>query len=127
MAIQPILFWLPMILLAFANAAIRQVVLVKHFNELEAHQLSTFTLTLLCGIYIAIIFPYLAIESISSAFFTGLLWMLLTIIFECTLARITGHSWSNLLQNYNLLAGRIWPLFLLALLLLPIVWFIIRQ
>ena len=40
---------------------------------------------------------------------------------------IGHHTWSYLLQNYNLLAGRIWPLFLLALLLLPIVWFIIRQ
>ena len=116
-----------MILLAFANAAIRQLVLVKHFDELEAHQLSTFTLTLLCGIYIATIFPYLHIDNMSTALYTGLLWMLLTVIFECTLGRITGHSWSYLLQNYNLLAGRIWPLFLMALLLLPIIWFIIRQ
>ncbi|HQW11121.1 MAG TPA: hypothetical protein PK076_05890 [Saprospiraceae bacterium] len=55
------LFWIPMIVLAFANAALRELVLIKYLTELKANQLSTLTLMLLCCIYIVFVYPYLTI------------------------------------------------------------------
>lgn len=127
MFIKIILFWLPMILIAFANAALRETVFVKHFDDLRAHQLSTITLMLFCVIYTWTIFPHLNILSSGQAMLTGAIWMLLTIIFEFGLGRLTGNSWNFLFQNYNLAEGRIWVLFLLFLLILPYLTLKIRN
>ncbi|WP_347158700.1 hypothetical protein [Pontibacter chitinilyticus] len=120
------ILWLPMIVLAFANATLRQLVLVKQFDELRAHQLSTVTLIILCAAYVWFVFPLLAFHSAREALFVGAIWVVLTVLFEFSLGRLTKHSWSYLLQDYNLSAGHIWPLFLLCLLLLPYVYFKIK-
>jgi hypothetical protein len=44
----------------------------------------------------------------------GFAWMVLTLTFECGLGFVTGLSWSEILADYDLMAGRIWilvPLF----------------
>ena len=108
-----------MIVLAFANATLRELVFIKHFTMLAAHQLSTITLMLLCSAYIWLVYPNLHLQSFKEALTTGVVWMLLTVVFEFSLGRLTGKSWDYLLRDYNLLAGRIWPVFLFCLLMLP--------
>lgn len=56
MAIKQLLFWLPMIIIAFANATLRELVFIKYYSEMRAHQLSTITLIFLCVIYTGFIF-----------------------------------------------------------------------
>ena len=126
MLIRYSLLWLPMILIAFANAAVREMIFIKYFNELSAHQLSTLSLILMCSIYLWCIFPQLKIISSGEAIFVGGVWMLLTVIFEFALGRLTGKSWSFLLRDYDLMNGHIWPLFLLSLFLLPFLFFVAR-
>ena len=121
------ILWIPMIVIAFANATFRQLIFIKHMNELRAHQLSTITLIVLCSIYVWLIFSYLHIPNIRQALFAGVLWVILTVIFEFTLGLLTGRSLSYLLHDYNLAEGRIWPFFLLWLFLLPYVNFLIRK
>ncbi len=57
----------------------------------------------------------------------GCLWVGLTVLFEFSLGRIVNRSWENLLQDYNLMEGRIWLLFLLCLLLLPFALYHIKK
>ncbi len=121
------ILWIPMIIIAFANATFRQLVFVKHMNELRAHQLSTITLIILCSIYVWLIFPHLHIPNIQQTFLAGGMWVLLTVLFEFSLGLFTGRSFSTLLTDYNLMAGRIWLFFLLWLFLLPYVNFLIRK
>lgn len=121
------LFWLPMIIIAFANATLRQLVLIKSMNELRAHQLSTLTLIVLCSVYVAFIFPMLGVENSRQAFLTGGIWVVLTVLFEFSLGRMTKKSWAFLLQDYNLIAGRTWIVFLFCLFLLPYVWYVILK
>jgi hypothetical protein len=121
------LFWLPMIGIAFANASLRQWVLVKYMSELRAHQLSTITLIILSSIYTAIIFRFLPIQNSKQAFLAGGIWVLLTILFEFSLGRLAKRSWSYLLQDYNIAAGHIWPLFLLCLFILPWVFYLLKK
>ena len=127
MDIKPFLFWLPMILIAFANATIREVLLIKHLSEIRAHQLSTITLIIFCSIYTWYVLPYLDVHNSKKAFLIGLIWVVLTVAFEFTLGRLTNKSWEHLFQDYNLLSGRIWLLFIICLFLLPYLFFIIRS
>ena len=88
MHIKYFLFWLPMIILAFANAGLREMILIKHFSESGAQQLSTLSLIILCAIYTWFILPALNIGSVGQAFLIGLIWVVLTIAFEFTLGNV---------------------------------------
>ena len=127
MSTKHFLLWLPMIAIAFANAAIRQLVFVKYFNELRAHQLSTITLIILCSVYVGFIFPFINVRDNKQAILIGLMWVGLTILFEFSLGRLTNRSWENLLQDYNIIAGRIWLLFLMCLSLMPYVFYLLKK
>ena len=127
MIVRYFLLWLPMIALAFANAALRELVLARRFSDLRAHQLSTITLMIFCMIYITLIFPVLRLENKTQALLAGVMWMVLTVLFEFSLGRLLMRSWTELLQQYNLTSGHIWPVFLLCLLLLPFLLYSIRQ
>jgi hypothetical protein len=116
-----------MIALAFANAAIRQLIFIKYFTELRAHQFSTITLMSFCSVYVWLIFSFLNIQKSGQAFRIGLMWMILTIAFEFSLGRLTNHSWTELLQQYNFFSGHIWPLFLLWLLFLPLSFYYVKK
>lgn len=126
MDIKPYLLWLPMILIAFANATIRELLVIKHFSDFRAHQLSTIILILFCAIYIWYVLPYLNIQNSRQALLIGTIWVVLTVAFEFTLGRLTNKSWEHLFQDYNLVAGRIWLLFLICLFLFPYLFYIIR-
>lgn len=126
MIVKIILFWLPMIALAFANATLRELIFVKHLNNLRAHQLSTLTLAFLCGFYIWIVFRFLPIRSAGQAFIPGGVWVVLTVLFEFSLGRAVNRSWQSLLADYNLPDGRIWIVFLLFLFFFPYLTFILR-
>ncbi len=127
MSIKILLLWIPMILIAIANGTLRQFVLIKHFDESRAHQLSTFTLIIFCAVYTWFVMPYLDIQSPSRAFMTGLAWVVLTIAFEFILGRSTGKSWEYLLHDYNILAGRLWLLFLVCLLFMPYLFYLVQK
>lgn len=127
MHIRQILFWLPMIIIAFANAALRELVFIKYFNEFQAHQLSTITLIIFCSVYIWVVFAHLRINNAKQALVIGFIWVLLTVVFEFSLGRLTNKSWDYLLQNYHLFAGRIWVIFLFCLLMLPYFFYTIRN
>lgn len=116
-----------MIVLAFVNATLRELVFVKHFTMLAAHQLSTITLMLLCSAYTWWVYPKLHLQSAKEALTTGVVWMLLTVVFEFSLGRFTGKSWDFLLQDYNLFAGRIWLVFLFCLSMLPYVVYSVKS
>lgn len=127
MSLKLLLYWIPMIAIAFINAALRELVLIKHFSNLRAHQLSTLTLIILCAVYIWFISPRLAIRDAGTGVFAGLLWVTLTVAFEFTFGRLSGKSWAQLLHDYNLMEGRLWPVFLFCLLLLPWVVYMLRS
>ena len=116
-----------MIVIAFANATLRELVFIKQYTEFRAHQLSTITLIILCAIYVWFVFPQLKIQNTRQALLVGLAWMLLTVVFEFSLGRLTNKSWAYLFRDYNLLAGRIWLVFLVCLLFLPYVFYVLRS
>ncbi|MBC7936272.1 MAG: hypothetical protein H7Y86_13055 [Rhizobacter sp.] len=50
-------------------------------------------------------------------------WLLLTLLLEFGSGRLLGHSWSKLLEDYNIFEGRLWILILLFTALSPYLFF----
>lgn len=114
-----LLYWLPMIPIAFVNAAIRETLFARYVSETSAQQLSTITLVIFCFIYTWFVFPRLLIQNTSPALVTGIIWAVFTVLFEFSLGLMLKHPLQELLANYNIAEGRLWPLFLICLSLMP--------
>jgi len=109
-----LLAWVPLIFIAIANGLFRENFFANRLKELHAHQASTVTLLILFGIYMWIVFRIWKPGSAQQAFSIGLIWLVLTVAFEFLFGHfVAGHSWSRLLNDYNLFAGRVWILILI--------------
>ena len=128
MYLRYLVAWFPMIILAFANATIREAVYKRYVGELAAHQISTLTLGVLVGIYVRVLSKHLKLHSSGQAVGVGFMWLVMTIIFETALGRyVSGNPWGQVLRDYNVLEGRVWPLFLLWLTVSPYVFYRIKD
>jgi hypothetical protein len=106
--------------LMIANGVLRTSVYGPAFSELQAHQLSTVSGIVIVLVYALLLFPWLRLRSAAAAWRAGLVWLGLTVLFEFGFGHyVAGYSWSRLFADYNLLAGRVWVLLLLAVAAAP--------
>lgn len=123
-----VLAWLPMLLIAVANGALREGWIRKHVEELRAHQISTVLLILLFAVYIWFVVGLWPPASAGQALAVGILWLVLTLAFEFLFGHyVGGSSWSKLLEDYNLLAGRVWIFIPLWVAIAPYVFYRLRR
>lgn len=112
--------WLPMVILAMLNGAARDRLYGSLIPELRAHQLSCVTAILLFGLYTLLLEDIWPLSSSNEALWIGLVWVAQTMLFEFGMVLfIQRNSLDNVLADYNLLAGRLWVLVLIAMGLLP--------
>jgi len=118
--LAPLGVWLVMAVLAVANGALREVVLIPRVGEYPGHVLSTLLLVA-------------AILAVSAAFFrttgtahtdlelfvVGLGWTVLTVGFEFLVGHVEGTPVSVTLGQYDVFAGQVWILVPFALLVAP--------
>ena len=105
------LAWFPMVLIAVANGALREAWLVPRLGEHAARQVSTLILIALFAIYIGSVLHRWPIASSAQAIAVGALWLFLTLAFEFALGRfVSGLSSEEIIEEYNLAAGRLWVL-----------------
>lgn len=117
-----LLFWLILAIVAVGNGILRQATYGRHLPDLAAHQVSTVTGILLIGGVVWTLNRFWPIGSAKEAWIIGVCWLLMTVVFEFGFGHyIAGHSWSRLLADYNLLAGRVWSLFLAWITVVPYV------
>lgn len=128
MLLKYFFLWFPMIIIAIINGAIRQGFYVTFVDELSAHQLSVISGILFFAIYIWLISGKWRISSNSQAISIGLMWLLMTIIFEFIFGHyVMGHAWEKLLHDYNFFEGRLWVVVLLWVTLSPLIFYNIRR
>lgn len=117
-----------MLLVSIANGAVRDFTYGKHMNELKAHQLSTISSVLLLGVVIWGFVRLFPPASRQEAVSIGILWMALTVAFEFIFFHfVGGHSWTELLANYNVLQGRVWVVVLVWVAIAPYVFYRLRH
>jgi hypothetical protein len=123
--VRYLLAWLPMVVLAVANGALREAWLVPFLGAEKARQVSTLILIALFAIYLAIVFRIWPIGSARDAVLLGLAWLVLTLAFEFLLGFYASHlTLRQMLAEYNLAAGRLWALVPLWVAIAP--YFIFR-
>jgi hypothetical protein len=123
--VRLILGWLGLLPIMIANGVARQSLYGSSMSELLAHQVSTITGVILLLAYTWLLLPRLGIDSQRRAWMAGGLWLGLTVVFEFGFGHfVAGHSWSRLFQDYNLLEGRVWSLFLVVVFVAP--WLVLR-
>jgi hypothetical protein len=106
-----VLLWCPMVLIAVANGALRELGLRRLAGELTAHQISTVLLLVLFSLYTWLVLGAWPPASARQALAVGLLWLVLTLAFEFLFGHYGAKKpWSELLHDYDLRAGRLWAL-----------------
>ena len=109
-----------MLIIAIGNGALRQAVFAKRMPELRAHRLSTLTGAVWMGAFIWLVIHVWPPASGQQSITIGLVWLVLTVAFEFLMGLVLlKQPLAKVLADYNLLAGRVWVLFLLWLTLAP--------
>jgi hypothetical protein len=97
-------------------------------SELQAHQVTTVTGVLLFGVYIWVLLRLWRPASTGQAFTIGLVWLGMTVAFEFLFGHyVAKRSWSDLLHDYNLLAGRVWLVVLVWVTLAPYLFYQLQK
>lgn len=116
--------WFVLLAVAMVNGGLREITYGKYVSELAAHQISCVIGILLFAV---VIHQYVRLwppASAREAWRIGLFWMALTVAFEFLFFHyVGGHSWEVLLANYDMSAGRLWPLILLWVAVAPYVFY----
>ncbi|ODV02478.1 MAG: hypothetical protein ABT23_06225 [Thiobacillus sp. SCN 63-57] len=123
-----VLAWIPMLVIAVANGAFRQLTFGKVMSEPHAHQLSTLIGSFWIGAFIWLVVHTWPPSSGRQALLVGVVWVLLTVAFETFMGLVLQHRpIQDVLYEYDLSAGRVWTLFLIWLGVAPWIFFRIRQ
>lgn len=123
MLIRALFAWLGLLVLAVGNGAWRESTLIPRFGPTAGHQLSTVALS---ALILGAGWPltrWVAPTGDQEAWLVGGIWLGLTLVFEFLGGHfVFGRSWSELLADYDLTRGRIWPLVLIVTTLAPWLW-----
>ena len=123
-----VLAWIPMVLIAIVNGALREATYGKHMSELQAHQISTLSGLLLFSAYIYVVIRTWRPDTSKQAITVGLIWLGLTVAFEFLFGHyVVGHPWSKLLYDYNVFAGRVWVAVLIWVTVAPYVLYRLQK
>lgn len=120
--------WLGLVALAILNGWVREKIYAPSMSERPAHQVSTALGLLIFSGYLFVLTGIWPIPSAGQALSIGAFWLLMTLAFEFLFGHyVMGHSWSRLLHDYNLLAGRVWLLVLIWTVVAPYLFFRLRS
>jgi hypothetical protein len=122
--VRAMIVWAGILVLAILNGGLREGVITPAWGPTTGHVLSTL---LLIGAILAVTvltIRWIGPGSTIRAVWLGFLWMGLTLAFEFLAGRyVFGATWESLLADYNMLAGRIWPLVPLTMLFAPVLMY----
>jgi hypothetical protein len=124
MILRAAAIWLLILVLAFANGTLRELVLAPRLGPLAGGQLSAILLASLVVIVTWLALDWIGPDSWQAAFAVGAFWIVLTLMFEFLAGHfVFGKPWDVLLADYHLLQGRLWILVLIATFFAPLsIW-----
>jgi hypothetical protein len=114
--------WLGMLVAAFLNGALRELLLVPRVGEHVGHVISVF---LLSGAIFGIAYLFINTQRpvpASMLLGIGLFWLVLSLLFEFGFFHYVRHEpWEKLLADYNIVRGRLLIVVWLTTLFSPLV------
>lgn len=121
MILRAAVIWILLLVIAVASGTARVAFLQPRVGEHAAHVVGTVLVILVFGTVIWWATPWIVPTLDRTTLWgLGLGWVAATIAFEFLFGHyVAGHPWPKLLADYNLLAGRIWLLVLVTILVMP--------
>ncbi|MBU1426673.1 MAG: hypothetical protein KJ681_13770 [Gammaproteobacteria bacterium] len=124
MKIRYLAAWFVLLAVAMVNGATRDFTYGRYLSELHANQVSCVIGIILFAVVIRHYVRRWPPQSARQAWGIGLFWMALTVAFEFLFFHYAaGHPWSELLANYDIVHGRLWPFILLWVAVAPFVFY----
>lgn len=115
--------WFPMLVIAVINGTLRDLGYKKYTTALAAHQISTLSLIIFFAFYIFFIIRKFPPENPLQAINIGILWVILTLIFEFGFGLYRGNTFNSLLSEYNIFKGKLWILIPLWIAIAPYLFY----
>ncbi|RLC64045.1 MAG: hypothetical protein DRI48_07940 [Chloroflexi bacterium] len=119
-----LLFWLALAVAIPANAVVGKLAVEPRLGEYGTHVYKSIVAIVLIALA-GWLFARTAYGSsgIGAGLVCGATWLVLTVGFEFIAGHYAfGNSWERLLADYNLAAGRLWVLVLVATLIAPVLF-----
>jgi hypothetical protein len=111
-----LIVWLMLMAAETAHGVARTLFLVPLVGDLPARQIGVFVGSLLILAITCWRYSALGTSSRRALLLIGILWVLLTTVFELVLGRqVAGLSWQRILSDYDLTQGGLMPFGLLFL------------
>jgi hypothetical protein len=105
------LAWFGLLVIAFANGAFREFGLARWLSRSVAGHFSTILLIAAFAIFMFFVMRRWPAGSARDAIVIGVIWMLMTVVFESLLGRYgSGQSWREVFSAYDLSSGNLWAL-----------------
>jgi len=104
---------------AVVNGAFRETVLVPNLGKPVALVLSGLLLSLIILILTFVLAPWMRLDTRARCLFVGILWVLLTLVFEFGFGLMQGRSLQDMLEAYTFKDDNLWPLVLLVTFFAP--------
>lgn len=111
--LRALLAWLVLLAVAFLNGTLRVLAYPRSLSDFAARQVAAVVGAILLGAAIWALLRRWPVPSRRAAWATGALWALLTVLFEVGLVRGSGRPWSDVIEQYALWKGSLWPLLVL--------------
>ena len=117
--VRALLSWLVLLAVAFVNGALRTFAYPSTLGDFAARQVAAVVGGVALGVAIWFLLRRWPISGRGQAWATGALWATLTVGFEIAMVRGSGRPWDDVLSQYALWNGSLWPLLVLWILVAP--------
>lgn len=111
--------WVLILGVAFANASLRELVLMPRYGRVAALAMSGALLCVLVLLVAWAAVPWLGARRAPELLAVGVGWLLLTVAFEWALGRARGKPAQTPLEAYRFKDGNLWPLVLAVTAMAP--------
>jgi hypothetical protein len=112
--VKVVAVWGVILALAFANAGLREVILIPRFGNVRSLTASGVILSLLVLFVAYVSLPWMGAIRTRELFAIGLSWFALTLAFDLLLGMAQGERLREQLDAYLFKRGNLWPVVLLV-------------
>jgi hypothetical protein len=120
--LRALLVWFVMMGVKFCHGAVHTFFLTPILGDYAAKQVSVLTGSVLIVLVVYVFIHWIRAGSLGEKLAVGVLWLLLTVAFEVCLGHyVFQMTWEAVLEDFNLLKGRLMPLGLIVLMLSPMI------
>jgi hypothetical protein len=118
--LKAIILWFAILVCAIFNGALREKVLIPALGPFTGTFASGLILSAAILVVALLAVPWYGSLKPSQWWLLGLLWLVLTVVFEFSFGRLVQHnSWRELLEAYTFKNGNIWPVVLVVAFIAP--------